>query len=140
MEIFFPAFRDTLLLVAKLGTVMFISVFGIEVLMQMGLMKHLRPIGKPVARLANLPSESALTFLTAIGSMIAAHVMAARFHMDGKLTDRELAATGVLNTVPFHFPVYLHFRSQKRGGHLRTHHGLEPVVPAGDARVGVVLF
>lgn len=110
MEIFLLSLRETADLVAQLGAVMFISLFGIEVLMQMGLMKYLRPIGKPVAKMANLPSESALSFLAAIGSMIAAHTMAARFYQDGKLTSRELTATGVLNTVPFHFKETLTFQ------------------------------
>jgi len=89
---------------------MFISLFGIELLMQLGLMKYLKPLGKPVAKIANLPSESALTFLTGIGSMIAAHTMAAQFHQDKKITDRELILTGVLNTVPFHFKETLTFQ------------------------------
>ncbi len=110
MEIFLISAEYTLRLVGKLGAVMFVSLFGIEILMQMGLMTYLRPMGKPVAKLANLPSESALTFLSAVGSMIAAHTMAARFHQDGKLTDPELMLTGVLNTVPFHFKETLTFQ------------------------------
>ena len=78
--------------------------------MQMGLMKHLRPLGKPVARLAHLPSESALSFLAAIGSMVAAHTMTAGFHQDHRLTDTQLQLTGVLNTVPFHFKETLTFQ------------------------------
>jgi len=110
MEILTLSISYTAQLIFKMGSVMFVSLFGIEVLMQMGLMKHLRPIGKPVAKLANLPSESALTFLAAIGSMIAAHTMAAKFHQDKKLSDHELIATGVLNTVPFHFKETLTFQ------------------------------
>lgn len=102
MDPLVSAFEQTAQLVVRMGTVMFVSLFGVELLMQLGAMKYLRPIGRPVARLARLPSESALTFLTAIGSMIAAHTMAARYHQDGDLTDRELLATGVLVTVPFH--------------------------------------
>lgn len=93
-----------------MGSIMFVSLFGIELFMQMGLMKYLRPVGKPVARLARLPSESAVSFLAAIGSMIAAHTMAARFHDDHKMTERELVLTGVLNTVPFHFKESLTFQ------------------------------
>jgi hypothetical protein len=110
METLILSASYTAQLVLKMGSVMFASLFGIEVLMQMGLMRHLRPIGKPVAKLANLPSESALTFLAAIGSMIAAHTMAAHFHQDKKLSKQELIATGVLNTVPFHFKETLTFQ------------------------------
>ena len=102
--------EQTARLVLRMGSVMFISLFGMELLMQLGLMRYLKPLGRPVARLANLPSESALTFLTAIGSMIAAHTMLAGYYQDGRVTDRELAATGVLNTVPFHFKETLTFQ------------------------------
>ena len=103
MEIYLISLEQTARLVFRMGSVMFISLFGVELLMQLGAMKYLRPLGRPVARLARLPSESALTFLAAIGSMIAAHTMAAGYFRDGLLTRRELLATGVLNTVPFHF-------------------------------------
>jgi hypothetical protein len=110
MEIFIPAVEFTFSLVLRMGSIMFVSLFGIELFMQMGLMRYLKPVGKPVARAANLPSESAVSFLAAIGSMIAAHTMAARFHADGRLSDRELRLTGVLNTVPFHVKETLTFQ------------------------------
>ena len=94
---------QTTQLVLRMGAVMFVSLFGVELLMQLGAMKFLRPIGKPVARLANLPTESAVSFLAGIGSIIAAHAMTARHARDGLLTRREVVVTGVLNTVPFHF-------------------------------------
>lgn len=110
MEILTSSLDATFQLISRMGSVMFLSLFGIELFMQMGLMTYLKPIGKPVAKLANLPSESAVSFLSAVGSMIAAHSMAAQFHADGKLTDRELILTGVLNTVPFHFKEVLTFQ------------------------------
>ena len=75
MHIFLTSFDTAAALTLRMGSVMFISLFGIEVLMQLGLMKHLRPVGRPVARLANLPSESALTFLAGIGSIDHLHTM-----------------------------------------------------------------
>ncbi|WP_022665422.1 hypothetical protein [Desulfospira joergensenii] len=110
MEPLLYSLESTLSLVLRMGSIMFISLFGIELFMQMGLMKYLKPIGTPVARLANLPSESALSFLAAIGSMIAAHTMAAQFRADHKMSDQELLLTGVLNTVPFHFKETLTFQ------------------------------
>ena len=110
MESLILSLEYTVFLVFRMGTVMFISLFGIELFMQMGLMKHFKPIGVPVAKLANLPSESALSFLAGIGSMIAAHTMSAKFHTDNKLSDKELLLTGVLNTVPFHFKETLTFQ------------------------------
>jgi hypothetical protein len=110
MESFLLSLESTATIVFRMGYVMFISLFGIELFMQMGLMKYLKPIGTPVAKLANLPSESALSFLAAIGSMIAAHTMSAKFHADGRISDRELLLTGVLNTVTFHFKETLTFQ------------------------------
>jgi hypothetical protein len=101
--VWIDAFIDTAHLVGRMGVVMFISLFGVELLMQLGAMRFLRPIGRPVARLANLPTESAVSFLAGIGSMIAAHTISAQNYKDGHLTPRELVLTGVLNTVPFHF-------------------------------------
>jgi len=103
MDIVLLSLKSTTELIFRMGPVMFISLFGIELLMQKGLMRYLKPIGKPVARIANLPSESAVCFLSAIGSMIAAHTIAAGYYEDRKMTKKELILTGVLNTVPFHF-------------------------------------
>lgn len=110
MDIIFLSLESTASLVFHMGAVMFISLFGIELFMQLGLMTYLAPMGRPVAKLANLPSESAVSFLAAIGSMIAAHTLAAGFHADRKISDRELMLTGVLNTVPFHFKEILTFQ------------------------------
>ena len=82
---------------------MFLSLFGVELLVQLGLMRRLEPLGRPLARLARLPAESALTFLASIGSLVAGNTMAAQLHQDKKLSDAELVASAVFNTVPIHF-------------------------------------
>lgn len=110
MEILISSLTFTANLVLRMGVVMFVSLFGVELFMQMGLMRHLKPVGKPVARAARLPAETAVCFLAAVGSLIAAHTMAARFHGDGRLNDRELRLTGILNTVPFHVKETLTFQ------------------------------
>ena len=110
MDVFIPPFEITVTLVFKLGIVMFVSLFGIELLMQMGVMRYLKPAGRPVAKIARLPAESAVCLLAAFGSMIAAHTTAARFHENNVLDDRQLILTGVLNTVPFHFKETLTFQ------------------------------
>ena len=110
MDPVLTALEFTLGLVLRTGSIMFVSLFGIELLMQMGVMRRLGPLGRPVARAARLPAESAVSFLTALGSMVAAHAMAAGFHADGRLSDRELRLTGVLNTVPFHVKETLTFQ------------------------------
>ncbi|MCG8550859.1 MAG: hypothetical protein MI799_10705 [Desulfobacterales bacterium] len=110
MDILLSSILFTLDLVFRMGSIMFISLFGVELFMQMGLMRYLEPFGKPVAKAARLPAETAFCFLAAIGSMIAAHTMAAQFHADGRLDDGELRLTGILNTVPFHLKETLTFQ------------------------------
>jgi hypothetical protein len=83
--------------------------------MQMGLMKKLEPLGRPLTRISNLPPQSTLTFLTAIGSIFAADTMLMQFRQDNKVTDRQVVLSAILNVVPFHiketftfhFPVVL---------------------------------
>ncbi len=110
MEIWIETFEQTARLLLRIAPVMFLSLIGVEVLMQLGLMKKLEPLGKPLAKASNLPSESALSFLAGIGSIVAAHTMIAQFHQDGRVTGREMVLTGVLNTAPFHFKETLTFQ------------------------------
>ena len=110
MDIILLSLESTVTIVLPIGATMFICLFGIELLMQIGLMKYLKPIGKPFSKLATLPPESTISFLAGIGSIIAAHTITAGFHGDKKLTERELILTGVLNTVPFHFKQILTFQ------------------------------
>ncbi|SDU63832.1 hypothetical protein [Desulfobacula phenolica] len=103
MDIIFSSLEFTADLVLRIGSIMLVSLLGIELSIQMGHLKYLTAITKPVARLTRLPSESAISFLAAIGSTVAAHTMTAQFYADGRVTSRVLLATGVLNTVPVHF-------------------------------------
>ena len=109
MDIWIDSLTYTTRLLVKMGSVMFVSLFGVELLMQLGAMRRLEPLGKPVARLARLPAESAVTFLASIGSLVAANTMSAQFHQDGRISDRELVLSAVLNTVPLHFKEALTF-------------------------------
>ncbi len=109
MEYLIDAAKFTGNLLMRIGPVMFVSLFGTELIIRLGAMTYLKPLGRPMARLSNLSSHSAVTFLTGIGSMIAAHTMTAGFHRDGKISDGETVLSGVLNTVPFHFKEVLTF-------------------------------
>jgi hypothetical protein len=109
MDIWLDSLIYTTRLLLKMGSVMFVSLFGVELLMQLGAMRRLAPLGKPVARLAHLPTESALTFLASIGSLVAGNTMSAQFHQDGRISGREMVLSAVLNTVPLHFKEALTF-------------------------------
>lgn len=101
MDILLTALDHTVRLLLRMVPIMFASLFGAEILLQMGFMRRLEPLGKPLAKLAKLPPENTLTFLTGIGSLVAAHTTLARFHKEGQVDDRELVLGAVLNTVPF---------------------------------------
>ena len=49
------AFMNTLYILKRFAPIMFVSLFGMEILLQMGAMKKLEPLGRPLARLAHLP-------------------------------------------------------------------------------------
>ena len=103
MNILLHAVRDTLSLLWQVLPVMFAGLFGVEVLVRLGLMNRLESIGRPLARIAHLPSQSVPAFLTSIGSLAAAMAMLAGHHADKRITDRELVLGSVFNTIPLHF-------------------------------------
>lgn len=114
-DMLMPSIRETLRLVLRIGPMLCVSILGVELLMQMGLMKKLEPLGRPLTRISNLPPQSTLTFLTALGSIFAANTMLMQFRQDRRINDRQLVLSAVLNVVPFHiketftfhFPVVL---------------------------------
>lgn len=91
----------------------FVALFGVELLVQLGVMRRLEPLGRPLTRLSRLPAVSTLTFMASIGSVVAANSMLAGYRNDGLIDDREVVLTSLLNTVPmylrelltYHFPV-----------------------------------
>lgn len=102
-EILRQALLDTFLLLKQVLPPMAIGLFGIEFLMQLGLMQKLEPLGKPLVRASRLPPQSVLAFFTAIGSLVAANVMLVRHYEERTITGRELQLGAVFNTVPLHF-------------------------------------
>lgn len=99
----FEALSTTEAIAWRLLPVMFLSLFGIEMLMQRGLMQKLAPLGKPLARAARLPPACTVTFLASFGSLIAANTMLAQSYESREITGRELVLGSVFNTVPVHF-------------------------------------
>lgn len=103
MEIILISLKDTLSIIMSVLSVMFLGLFGVEILMRLGLMGPLEVIGRPLARAARLPPESVPAFMASIGSLVAGNVILARYREDGVITDRELVLCSVFNTVPLHF-------------------------------------
>ncbi len=92
--------------------VTFVALFGVELLVQLGVMKKLEPIGKPLTRISRLPSVRTLTFMASIGSVVAANTMLAAYRNDGLIDDRKVVLTSLLNSVPMYLRELLtyHFR------------------------------
>lgn len=110
MDLLLAVVKETLWLLWQVLPTMFAGLFGVEILMQIGLMQKLEPLGKPLADASRLPPQSVLAFLTAIGSLMAAHAMLARHHAENVITGRELVLGAVFNTVPLHFKETLTFQ------------------------------
>ncbi|GAB6147136.1 hypothetical protein [Desulfocicer niacini] len=103
MDILWQALGDTFSLLRQVLPAMCIGLFGVEILVQLGLMRKLESVGKPLARISHLPPQSVPAFLTAIGSLAAANVMLSRHYAENLITDKELILGSVFNTVPLHF-------------------------------------
>jgi hypothetical protein len=105
---------DTMVeLLFRVLPVTFAALFGTELLVQLGAMKRLECLGRPLTRISRLPPVTTLTFITGIGSIVAANSMLAAYRNDGMIDDRELILSSLLNSIPvylkelltYHFPV-----------------------------------
>ena len=105
----------------------FLALFGAELLVRLGAMKKLAPLGVPLTKLSRLPAESTITFITGIGSITAANSMLAAFRNDGTIDDRELVLSSLLNSIPMYIR------------ELITYH-LPIVFPLLGLRVGSIYF
>jgi hypothetical protein len=103
MDLLCQAVRDTAYLLWKVLPTMFAGLFGVEVLVRLGLMRKIEAVGAPLARISRLPPQTLPAFVTSIGSLAAANTMLAGYHADKLITDRELVLGSVFNTVPLHF-------------------------------------
>jgi hypothetical protein len=100
-------------LLLRVLPITFVALFGTELLVQLGVMKRLESLGRPLTRVSRLPPVTTLTFITGIGSIVAANSMLAAYRNDGIIDDRELILSSLLNSIPiylkelltYHFPV-----------------------------------
>ena len=100
MDILLDALLKTCELLFRILPIMFLCLYGTELLTQLGVLKKLEPMGRPLARIARLPPISAITFITGVGSTVAANTMLAAYRSDGELSDRELVLSSLLNSIP----------------------------------------
>ncbi len=93
MDIIWQVCKETLTLLRQVLPAMFFGLFGVELLVRLGLMRRLEVIGEPLTRISHLPPQSIHAFLTSFGSLIAANVMLAR-HYEEKIISREALVLG----------------------------------------------
>ena len=80
--------------------VMFIGLFGAEILLQLGLMKKFEPLNKPLIKISHLPPEAGISLVAGIGSTLAANSMLARFHKERRINDKEVILSSLLSSTP----------------------------------------
>ncbi|OQX20149.1 MAG: hypothetical protein BWK75_05035 [Candidatus Altiarchaeales archaeon A3] len=90
---------ETITFIIPLLILIFVGLFLTEVLFQWGLLKRLEVIGKPLMRLANLPPACTISFISAIGSHLAANAMLQQLRNDNVIKDKEVLFASILNTI-----------------------------------------
>ncbi len=78
----------------------FIGLFGTGFLIEMGLMRRLSGITRPLFKYTNLPDPCASAFLVALGSTVAANSMLVKVKDNGCLDDRQTMLCAMLNSTP----------------------------------------
>lgn len=99
-SIFVQSVIDTWHIVPRVLIIMFVSLYVSQVLIEAGLFKKLEFMGRPLARLANLPHESGVTFLASFGSVLAGNTIVAKLYQEGKIDRSQTLLTALLNTTP----------------------------------------
>ena len=102
MDILFESIKGTLHVIPQL-IVIFWALLITELLLELGILKKLEFIGKPLVKLAHLPSESAIAFIISIGSPRAASTMLAGLRQKGIISTKEILLSVLLNG----FPTYI---------------------------------
>jgi len=100
VDILIKSLIDTWYIAPRVLIVMFVSFYGAQVLMEAGLFKRLEFIGRPLVRLANLPSEAGTAFMISFGSVLAANTIIAKLHQERRIERSEAVLSALLNTTP----------------------------------------
>jgi len=99
-SIYIQSLIDTWHIVPRVLIIMFVSLYASQVLIEAGLFKKLEFIGRPLARLANLPHEAGITFLASFGSVLAGNTMLAKLRQERRIDSTQTLLSALLNTTP----------------------------------------
>lgn len=99
MDILIQSVKDTLHFAPRL-VVIFVALLVTELLLQFGILKKLEFMGRPLVKLAHLPHESVISFITAFGSPLAANTMLAKLVQEAIISTKEAFLSAMLNGIP----------------------------------------
>jgi len=99
-SLFLQSLIDTWNIVPRVLIIMFVSLYASQVLIEAGLFKRLEFIGRPLARLGNLPHQAGVTFLASFGSVLAGNTMLAKLYQEGRINTSQTLLSALLNTTP----------------------------------------
>ncbi|MGC9515709.1 nucleoside recognition protein [Methanocrinis sp.] len=85
---------------APILAMMAFGLFGAGVLTELGLMRSLARIARPIFSFTRLPDACASAFVVSLGSAVAANGMVARFRDEGCLEEKEVVLCAVMNSIP----------------------------------------
>ncbi len=124
VDLLIKALVDTWQVTPRVLIIMCLSLYGSQVLIELGVFERLAFIGRPLARISRLPAQAGLTFVTSLGSVVAGNAMLARLHEEGKLDRGETFLIALLNSTPiyiresftYQLPVMLPLLGMRVGG------------------------
>jgi len=124
VDLLVQALADTWEVTPRVLIILVLSLYGSQVLIELGVFEKLAFIGRPLARIARLPAEAGLTFVTSLGSVVAGNAMLARLQQEGKLDGGQTFLIALLNSTPvyiresftYQLPVMLPLLGMKVGG------------------------
>jgi len=124
VDVLVQALADTCEVTPRVLIIMVLSLYGSQVLIELGVFEKLAFIGRPLVRIARLPAEAGLTFVTSLGSVVAGNAMLARLQQEGKLDGGQTFLSALLNSTPvyvresftYQLPVMLPLLGMKVGG------------------------
>ncbi|MCK4244265.1 MAG: nucleoside recognition protein [Candidatus Omnitrophica bacterium] len=118
---------DTWRIVPRVLIIMFVSLFITGLFIELDLFKRIEFIGRPLAKLSHLPNESAITFVTSFGSVLAGNTMLAQLYREKIMDKRETFLTALLNGVPVYIKESFTYQ-------------IPIIIPALGIKVGSIYF
>ena len=92
--------QDTLKFSLPVLVTIFLGLFFAGMLLELGLLRRISVISRPLVAVAHLPEICASSFIVSLGSTVAANSMVARFHKDDLIQPKEVFLCTMVNSIP----------------------------------------